>query len=73
MWSLGVIVYIMLCGYAPFYSETRSNQLTTAMRKRILNGQYDFPSENWSNISSSAKDLVTRLTSYIIVVVTYMV
>ncbi|KAK2161892.1 hypothetical protein LSH36_108g06046 [Paralvinella palmiformis] len=61
MWSLGVIIYIMLCGYPPFYSETPSKQITRTMRKKILAGHYDFPDEEWKQISSMAKDLIKKL------------
>ncbi|CAI9740778.1 kinase-activated kinase 5-like [Octopus vulgaris] len=61
MWSLGVILYIMLCGYPPFYSETPSRPLSLAMRRKILTGQYDFPEQDWEFISNSAKDIVQSL------------
>ena len=60
MWSLGVILYIMLCGYPPFYSETPSKQITTNMKKRIMAGRYEFPSDDWNKISDGAKDLVKQ-------------
>eukprot|EP00794_Sanderia_malayensis_P014197 gene14197-15678_t len=61
MWSLGVIIYIMLCGYPPFYSENPRKQLSQGMRRRIMAGQYDFPPHEWSRVSDSAKDVVQRL------------
>ncbi|XP_033123182.1 MAP kinase-activated protein kinase 5-like [Anneissia japonica] len=61
MWSLGVILYIMLCGYPPFYSETPSQLLSQQMRCRIMAGQYQFPAEEWSIISAEAKDAVKGL------------
>ncbi|OWF44338.1 MAP kinase-activated protein kinase 5-like [Mizuhopecten yessoensis] len=61
MWSMGVILYIMLCGYPPFYSETPTRQITSAMRKKILSGQYEFPEDDWQFISDSAKDVVKSL------------
>ncbi|KAK6192762.1 hypothetical protein SNE40_004180 [Patella caerulea] len=61
MWSIGVILYIMLCGYPPFYSETPSNHLSSKMRKKILSGDYEFPEDDWRNISKSAKDIISRL------------
>ena len=64
MWSLGVIIYIMLCGYPPFYSENPHKQLSQGMRRRIMAGEYDFPAPEWSRVSQDAKDVVKRLVSY---------
>ena len=58
MWSLGVIIYIMLCGYPPFYSESPNKQMTRTMKRRIMAGQYEFPADDWGFISASAIDLV---------------
>mmetsp|Transcript_20441 Transcript_20441/g.60337 ORF Transcript_20441/g.60337 Transcript_20441/m.60337 type:complete len:320 (-) Transcript_20441:423-1382(-) len=56
MWSVGVILYILLCGFPPFYEEE-----LPALFKQIMSGKYDFPSPWWDNISSDAKDLVSKL------------
>lgn len=56
LWSLGVILYILLCGFPPFYHES-----TNALYKQIKKGQYDFPSPYWDNISDSAKNLIAGL------------
>lgn len=56
MWSLGVILYILLCGFPPFYHES-----TSALYKQIKKGSYDFPAPYWSDISESAKSLVSGL------------
>lgn len=56
LWSLGVILYILLCGFPPFYDEN-----TQQLYKQIRKGDYDFPDPYWSDISKSAKDLVSKL------------
>uniref|UniRef100_A0AAY5L6M4 Protein kinase domain-containing protein n=1 Tax=Esox lucius TaxID=8010 RepID=A0AAY5L6M4_ESOLU len=57
MWSVGVITYILLCGFEPFFDE-RGDQY---MFKRILNCEYEFVSPWWDNVSINAKDLVRKL------------
>ncbi|XP_078360737.1 LOW QUALITY PROTEIN: MAP kinase-activated protein kinase 5-like [Oculina patagonica] len=61
MWSLGVVIYIMLCGYPPFYSEVPRKQLSQGMRRRIMAGEYDYPDKEWSKISPEAKDVIASL------------
>ncbi|KAK7102429.1 MAP kinase-activated protein kinase 2-like [Littorina saxatilis] len=60
MWSLGVIMYILLCGYPPFYSN-HGAAISPGMKKRIRNGQYEFPNPEWSRVSPEAKDLIRGL------------
>uniref|UniRef100_A0AAR2IPN2 non-specific serine/threonine protein kinase n=1 Tax=Pygocentrus nattereri TaxID=42514 RepID=A0AAR2IPN2_PYGNA len=60
MWSLGVIMYILLCGYPPFYSN-HGVTLSPGMKKRIRNGQYEFPNPEWSAVSEEAKQLIRQL------------
>ncbi|KAI8121607.1 MAP kinase-activated protein kinase 2 [Lucilia cuprina] len=57
IWSLGVIMYILLCGFPPFYSNN-GLAISPGMKKRIRTGQYDFPNPEWKNVSQSAKDLI---------------
>ncbi|XP_041378894.1 LOW QUALITY PROTEIN: calcium/calmodulin-dependent protein kinase type 1D-like [Gigantopelta aegis] len=56
VWSVGVISYILLCGYPPFYSENDSE-----LFKQIMKGEYEFDSPYWDNISDSAKDFISHL------------
>lgn len=57
MWSVGVIVYILLCGYEPFYDDDGDQ----AMFRKILKANYEFHDPWWNEVSASAKDLVTQL------------
>ncbi|KAK2152660.1 hypothetical protein LSH36_322g02013 [Paralvinella palmiformis] len=52
MWSLGVIMYILLCGYPPFYSN-HGAAISPGMKKRIRNGQYEFPAAEWGKVSKA--------------------
>lgn len=56
LWSLGVIVYILLCGYPPFYDED-DMQLFELIKK----GEYEYESPYWDEISQTAKDFIARL------------
>ncbi|TYZ59269.1 hypothetical protein PybrP1_007626, partial [[Pythium] brassicae (nom. inval.)] len=56
LWSLGVITYILLCGFPPFYDENNA-----ALFASIKSGIFDFPSPYWDCVSTSAKDLISRL------------
>ncbi|KAJ3321087.1 hypothetical protein HDV06_004645 [Boothiomyces sp. JEL0866] len=59
MWSLGVITYVLLCGYTPFWGgETNS---VPVLYNAIVNGKYEFDEENWSIISKDAKDFISKL------------
>jgi calcium-dependent protein kinase len=53
IWSIGVITYILLCGYPPFYGES-----DTQIFESVKVGKFDFPSPEWDEISQSAKDFV---------------
>ncbi|KAG5282668.1 hypothetical protein AALO_G00058540 [Alosa alosa] len=55
-WSIGVITYILLCGYPPFYEETE-----TRLFSKIMKGQYEFDSPFWDDISDSAKDFIRNM------------
>eukprot|EP00301_Raphidiophrys_heterophryoidea_P014003 c2163_g1_i1.p1 GENE.c2163_g1_i1~~c2163_g1_i1.p1 ORF type:complete len:1333 (+),score=289.23 c2163_g1_i1:145-4143(+) len=56
MWSLGVILYIMLCGFPPFYGRSPQEVI-----EKVKAGSYTFPAKHWASISPAARDLVRKL------------
>jgi len=56
LWAVGVIMYILLCGFPPFYADDDDDVFD-----QILEGEYDYPSPIWDSVSDSAKDLIDRL------------
>lgn len=56
MWSVGVILYILLCGFPPFYDENNK-----ALFNQIIHAKFKFMAPYWSDVSDCAKDLVKRL------------
>ncbi|XP_067408476.1 calcium/calmodulin-dependent protein kinase type 1B isoform X2 [Emydura macquarii macquarii] len=55
-WALGVISYILLCGYPPFYEENDAELFA-----QILKGHFEFDAPYWDDISESAKDFIQQL------------
>ncbi|XP_069798378.1 calcium/calmodulin-dependent protein kinase type 1D-like isoform X2 [Narcine bancroftii] len=55
-WSIGVITYILLCGYPPFYEDTESKLFA-----RISKAEYEFDSPFWDGISEQAKGFIRHL------------
>ena len=56
IWSCGVILYVMLCGYPPFDGESEKDILKSVSKKK-----YSFPEEEWNNVSNEAKDLIKHM------------
>ncbi|XP_068635179.1 calcium-dependent protein kinase 17-like [Aristolochia californica] len=56
IWSAGVIIYILLSGFPPFWAETEQG-----IFEQVLSGELDFSQDPWPSISESAKDLVRRM------------
>lgn len=56
IWSIGVILYILLCGFPPFYDDNNKKLFTL-----IVHANYSFPDPYWTKVSEGAKDLVRRL------------
>jgi len=55
-WSLGVIMYVVLCGYPPFYGDTDADVLA-----KVKLGNLTFSAADWKNITDDAKRLVKNL------------
>jgi len=56
IWSIGVILYVLLSGFLPFFGETQEE-----LFDKILTGSYSFANKVWDEISPTAKDLVTKM------------
>ena len=50
-------MYILCCGYPPFYS-THGQPISPGMKRRIKAGEYTFPVAEWSRVSEEAKRLI---------------
>jgi len=59
MWAMGVVLYMLLGGYPPFYSQYDDDQ--RVMYRRILAGEYSFHPEYWANVTDEAKTLIRGL------------
>jgi len=60
IWSMGVIMYILLCGYPPFFS-THGGAISAGMKTRIKAGEYQFPKAEWKNVSQEAKSIIQKM------------
>jgi len=56
MWSVGVITYIILCGFPPFYSDN-----VAEVFEQILKADFQYPADYWEDISAEAKDFINSL------------
>ena len=56
IWSAGVNLYILLCGFPPFGGNGDEQIL-----KKVSSGRFSFPSPEWDSISAGAKDLITQM------------
>ena len=59
IWSLGVIFYVLLCGYPPFNGDT-----DTEIMANVQKGTFQFPKEEWDKISDEAKDLIKKMLTF---------
>jgi serine/threonine protein kinase len=59
VFSAGVTLYVMLCGYEPFYGETEKELIEANKAAKI-----DFSENEWNSVSKEARDLVLKMTAY---------
>jgi calcium/calmodulin-dependent protein kinase I len=56
IWSLGIISFVLLCGWPPFMGEDEDD-----LDDQIVECDYTFDKPAWASVSDSAKDLVTKM------------
>ncbi|KAK4615377.1 putative serine/threonine-protein kinase fhkC [Fulvia fulva] len=61
VWSLGVVLYICLCGFPPFSDELYSPENPYTLSQQIKMGRFDYPSPYWDSVGDPALDLIDRM------------
>ena len=56
IWSAGIILYILLCGYPPFNGDD-DDEIMKAVKTKI----FSYPEEEWNSVSDDAKNLINRI------------
>ncbi|XP_067142677.1 calcium/calmodulin-dependent protein kinase type II alpha chain-like isoform X8 [Centruroides vittatus] len=56
IWACGVILYILLVGYPPFWDEDQHR-----LYAQIKAGAYDYPSPEWDTVTPEAKNLINSM------------
>jgi serine/threonine-protein kinase Chk2 len=61
IWSLGVVLYICLCGFPPFSDELYTKENPYTLTQQIKTGRFDYPSPYWDSVGDPALDLIDRM------------
>eukprot|EP01068_Selenidium_serpulae_P017666 Selendium_serpulae@DN6395_c1_g1_i6.p1 len=59
IWSAGVVLYILLCGYPPFHGKDNQEIL-----RKVKMGEYTFDPRHWKRVSEKAKALIRQMLMY---------
>ena len=60
MWSVGVVLYILICGFPPFYAEDDDK-----LFELISRGDYRFPSPRWDTVSEDGEQIFVGLSLFV--------
>lgn len=56
IWSVGVIMFVLIAGYPPFYGDTDAEVLS-----KVRQGNFSFSKKDWGSVSEDAKDLIRNM------------
>jgi calcium-dependent protein kinase len=59
IWSIGIILYTMLCGHPPYRGSKEED-----IKRKILAGKLDFPKKDFDKVSQEAMDFIIQLLDY---------
>src|SRR4051812_39473916 len=61
IWSLGVVLYICLCGFPPFSDDLRTDENPFGLSDQIRLGRFDYPSPYWDQIKDPALEFLDQM------------
>ena len=61
VWSLGVVLYICLCGFPPFSDELYTAEHPFNLSQQIKMARFDYPSPYWDSVGDLALDLIDKM------------
>lgn len=53
VWACGIILYILLCGYPPFWDDDQQK-----LYNKVLSGRFQFYSPDWDSVTHQAKEII---------------